>query len=213
VLPDLIGRAVPRRQNRRSGYLPDRAACCGTCSGTASQDSLGYPDKAESGLYLNPPQYPAIFCVDQKTAIQALDRLDRVLPLSRGRTERHGFEYYQHGTLSVYAPLDHRNWPRSWQNHPQATPADLSSFYKKSSLSLSLSLCPRQRIHIILDSLSAHKTALVRAFLETPPPRTVPFQSRILFLVRRNRTRGYRSRSLHFGSRFRPQAALRVNWR
>ena len=67
------------------------------------------------------------------------------------------------------------------------------------------SLCPRQQIHIILHSLSAHKTALVRAFLETPPPRTVPFQCRILFLVRRNRTRGYRARSLHFGSRFRPQ--------
>ena len=33
------------------------------------------------------------------------------------------------------------------------------------------SLCPRQQIHIILHSLSAHKTALVRAFLETPPPR------------------------------------------
>src|SRR5262249_46915172 len=28
--------------------------------------------------------------------IQALDRLDRVLPLSPGRAERHGFEYYRH---------------------------------------------------------------------------------------------------------------------
>ena len=27
------------------------------------------------GLYLNPPQHAAIFCVDQKSAIQALDRL------------------------------------------------------------------------------------------------------------------------------------------
>jgi hypothetical protein len=36
--------------------------------------------------------------VDEKTAIQALDRLDPVLPLSPGRLERHGFEYYRHGT-------------------------------------------------------------------------------------------------------------------
>lgn len=28
------------------------------------------------GLYLNPPQHAAVFCVDEKTAIQALDRLD-----------------------------------------------------------------------------------------------------------------------------------------
>ena len=43
---------------------------------------------------------------DELTAIQALDRLDPVLPLSPGRLERHGFEYYRHGTLSLYAALD-----------------------------------------------------------------------------------------------------------
>jgi hypothetical protein len=32
------------------------------------------------GLYLNPPQHAAVFCGDEKTAIQALDRLDPVLP-------------------------------------------------------------------------------------------------------------------------------------
>ena len=53
------------------------------------------------GLYLEPPQHAAVFCVDEKTAIQALDRLDPVLPLSPGRAERHGFEYYRHGTLSL----------------------------------------------------------------------------------------------------------------
>ena len=47
-----------------------------------------------------------MFCVDEKTAIQALDRLDPVLPLSPGRAERHGFEYYRHGTLSLYAALN-----------------------------------------------------------------------------------------------------------
>ena len=53
-------------------------------------------------LYLNPPQHAAVFCVDEKTAIQALDRLDPVLPLSPGRAERHGLEYFRHGTLSLY---------------------------------------------------------------------------------------------------------------
>ena len=60
------------------------------------------------GLYLNPPQHAAVFCVDEKSAIQALDRLDPVLPMSPGRIERHGFEYYRHGTLSLYAALDVR---------------------------------------------------------------------------------------------------------
>src|SRR5713101_5756061 len=55
------------------------------------------------GLYLHPPQHAAVFCLDEKTAIQALDRLD---PVSPGRAERHGFEYYRHGTLSLYAAPD-----------------------------------------------------------------------------------------------------------
>jgi hypothetical protein len=53
------------------------------------------------GLYMDPPQHAAVFCVDEKTAIQALDRFDPALPLSPGRAERHGFEYYRHGTLSL----------------------------------------------------------------------------------------------------------------
>jgi len=55
---------------------------------------------------LAPPQHAAVFCIDEKTAIQALDRLDPVLPLSPGRLERHGFEYKRNGTLSLYAALD-----------------------------------------------------------------------------------------------------------
>ena len=41
-------------------------------------------------LYMNPPQNAAVFCADEKTAVQALDRLDPVLPLSPGRAEKHG---------------------------------------------------------------------------------------------------------------------------
>jgi hypothetical protein len=44
------------------------------------------------GLYLKPPAHAAVFCVDEKSAIEALDRLDPFLPLSPGRAERHGFE-------------------------------------------------------------------------------------------------------------------------
>jgi hypothetical protein len=39
------------------------------------------------GLYVNPPDHAALFAVDENTAIQALDRVDPVLPLSPGRAE------------------------------------------------------------------------------------------------------------------------------
>jgi hypothetical protein len=119
------------------------------------------------GLYLNPPQHAAVFCVDEKTAIQALDRLDPVLPLSPGRAERHGFEYYRHGTLSLYAALDTATGRVHGKTAARHTSQDFVGFLKAV-----VALCPPdQQIHIILDNLSAHKTTLVREFLEQSPRR------------------------------------------
>ena len=61
-----------------------------------------------NALYVNPPQHAAVFGVDEKTAIQALDRTLPALPLSPARAERHGFEYIRRGTLSLYAALNTR---------------------------------------------------------------------------------------------------------
>jgi transposase len=117
------------------------------------------------GLYLRPPQHAAVFCIDEKTAIQALDRLDPVLPLSPGRAERHGFEYYRHGTLSLYAALDVRSGRVTGKTAARHTSREFVAFLKDV-----VSICPpQQQIHIILDNLSAHKTASVREFLEQNP--------------------------------------------
>lgn len=117
------------------------------------------------GLYLNPPQHAAVFCVDEKSAIQALDRLDRRLPLSPGRAERHGFEYYRHGTLSLYAALNPRTGEVIGQTAPRHTSQEFVAF-----LGEVLASQPAEReIHIILDNLSAHKTPLVSQFLAAHP--------------------------------------------
>ena len=117
------------------------------------------------GLYLNPPQHAAVFCVDEKSAIQALDRLDRRLPLSPGRAERHGFEYYRHGTLSLYAALNPQTGEVIGQTAPRHTSQEFVTFLAEVVASQ-----PSEReVHIILDNLSAHKTPLVRQFLAAHP--------------------------------------------
>src|ERR1700756_4162616 len=117
------------------------------------------------GLYLNPPQHAAVFCVDEKSAIQALDRQDPVLPLSPGRAERHGFEYYRHGTLSLYAALDTRTGRVHGKTAARHTSQEFVAF-----LGDVLAQCrPRQEVHIILDNLSAHKTWTAEQFLEEHP--------------------------------------------
>src|SRR5215471_16326531 len=117
------------------------------------------------GLYMSPPQHAAVFCVDEKTAIQALDRLDPVLPLSPGRAERHGFEYYRHGTLSLYAALD----VKSGKVHGKTAARHTSEEFVDFLAQVVESCKSNQEIHIIVDNLSAHKTNQVAAFLERHP--------------------------------------------
>ena len=114
------------------------------------------------GLYLHPPQHAAVFCVDEKTAIQALDRKDPVLPLSPGRAERHGFEYYRHGTLSLYAAFNTKTGEVLGKTAVRHTSAEFVAFLTD--------IVANQRrgkeIHVIADNLSAHKTERVEEFLD-----------------------------------------------
>ncbi len=117
------------------------------------------------GLYLNPPQNAAVFCVDEKTAIQALDRKDPVLPLSPGRAERHGFEYYRHGTLSLYAAFNTKTGEVLGKTADRHTSAEFVAF-----LTDIVAHQPKgKEIHVIADNLSAHKTKRVEEFLEQHP--------------------------------------------
>ena len=123
------------------------------------------------GLYLNPPQHAALFCVDEKSAIQALDRHDRRLPLSPGRAERHGFEYFRHGTLALYAALNPRTGEVLGRTAARHTSQEFVEF-----LSAVVDTQPEHReTHIILDNLSAHKTPLVEEFLTRHPHVTLHF--------------------------------------
>ena len=117
------------------------------------------------GLYVHPPDHAAVFAVDEKTAIQALDRLDPILPLSPGRAERHGFEYYRHGTLSLLAALDTQSGEVLGQTVPRHTSAAFVDFLGE----IVASQPKRREIHVIADNLSTHKTQAVRTFLLDHP--------------------------------------------
>jgi transposase len=156
-----ISHMLVARVWRRAGYQPHRL------ERYMLSDDPQFEQKAADviGLYLNPPQHAVVFAADEKTAIQALDRLDPVLPLSPGRAERHGFEYYRHGTLSLYAALNTSTGEIIGQTVPRHTSAAFVDF-----LSDLVASQPRRReIHVIVDNLSAHKTTGVDAFLDAHP--------------------------------------------
>jgi transposase len=116
------------------------------------------------GLYINPPQHAAVFAADEKTAIQALDRLDPVLPLSPGRAERHGFEYYRHGTLSLYAALEVATGRVAGMPAERHRSLDFLQFMDRLVIDYG-----RRDVHVILDNLSAHKTKDVERWLAAHP--------------------------------------------
>ena len=45
------------------------------------------------GLYLDPPAHAAVFCVDEKPQIQALDRTQPLLPMHPGQVECRTHDY------------------------------------------------------------------------------------------------------------------------
>jgi transposase len=115
-------------------------------------------------LYLQPPQEAAVFCVDEKSAIQALDRVQPLLPLRIGAPERRGFEYVRHGTCSLYAALEVATGKVIGRCRKRHRSIELCAF-----LSTVINGRSEKQIHIILDSLSAHKTKAVRAWLRAHP--------------------------------------------
>jgi transposase len=117
------------------------------------------------GLYLNPPAHAVVFCVDEKTAIQALDRRDRRLPLSPGRAESHGFEYKRNGTLSLFAALKTKTGEVLGRTAPRHTSEQFVAFLTD----VVTSEPPEQEIHAICDNVSSHKTARVADFLAQHP--------------------------------------------
>jgi transposase len=146
---------------QRAGLQPHRFARY------MQSDDPDFETKAADviGLYLNPPDHAAVFAVDEKTAIQALDRLDPLLPLSPGRAERHGFEYYRHGTLSLLAALDTQSGAVIGHTVPRHTSAAFVDFLGDIVATQS----KRREIHVIADNLSTHKTQAVRTFLLDHP--------------------------------------------
>src|SRR5712671_6829591 len=117
------------------------------------------------GLYLNPPAHAAVFCVDEKPQIQALDRTQPLLPMQPGQVERRTHDYKRHGTTTLFAALNARTSEVITQFHQRHRSAQFREF-----LDLIDAHVPRRLdVHIIMDNYSPHKTALIRNWFAKRP--------------------------------------------
>ncbi len=113
-------------------------------------------------LYQNPPSDGLIISVDERTAIQVLERLYPGKPLRPYYPEKMEFHYRRHPTFTLLAALsisDGDVFGRCYQRHTQFQFLDflqqLVAFYADVKL------------YVVLDNLKTHKTQLIRNWLAT----------------------------------------------
>jgi transposase len=117
------------------------------------------------GLYLNPPEHAVVFCVDEKSQIQALDRAQPVLPMRPGQVERRTHEYKRHGTTTLFAALDIKTAKLVTEFHRRHRAVEFRQFLDAIDAAV-----PRKLdVHLIMDNYATHKTAVIRNWLAKRP--------------------------------------------
>jgi transposase len=114
------------------------------------------------GLYLNPPENAVVFCVDEKTSIQALDRTQPGLPLKKGRCGTVTHDYKRNGTSTLFAALDVATGSVTGECYQQHTHKEFLKFIKKVEIQTDKD----KDLHIIVDNYSTHKHEKVRNWLK-----------------------------------------------
>jgi transposase len=117
------------------------------------------------GLYLNPPDKALVYCVDEKSQIQALDRTQPILPLAPGVPQRQTHDYVRHGTTSLFAALDVASGKVIGETHRRHRSIEFKAFLD----SLERQVPNELTVHLVLDNSSIHKTPLVHRWLLRHP--------------------------------------------
>jgi len=117
------------------------------------------------GLYLAPPANAAVFSVDEKPQIQALERTAPVLPMLPGVPEQRSFDYVRHGTIDLFAALNIATGKVIGKLSAQHRAIDFRDFLDQ----IDRHTDPGLAVHVICDNLSAHKAPAVQRWLLAHP--------------------------------------------
>jgi transposase len=117
------------------------------------------------GLYLNPPEKALVFCVDEKSQIQALERTRPVAPLASGRPERRTHDYRRHGTTTLFAALNMLDGRVVGECQERHTNEEFLAFLVRLDQETPAGLA----LHLIVDNYGTHKHPNVRAWLAEHP--------------------------------------------
>jgi transposase len=136
------------------------------------------------GLYMNPPEHALVFCIDEKSQIQALDRTQPGLPMKKGRAGTMTHDYKRNGTTTLFAALDILKGEVIGRCMPRHRHQEFLKFLKAIDRAT-----PQQLdIHCVADNYGTHKHPNVQAWLAAHPRfrfHFIPTSSSWLNLVER----------------------------
>ena len=122
-------------------------------------------------LYLHPPENAVLLCLDEKTAIQALERKYADLPMEPGRPCRREHSYIRHGTRDLLAAFEVSSGTVYGQLHDGHS----SPYWERFLGDLAARYPKDQKIHLIQDNYSTHSTPglcrLIAELCEVPLPK------------------------------------------
>ena len=123
------------------------------------------------GLYLNPPENAVVYCVDEKSQVQALARSQPAFPMMPGMPEKRTHDYVRHGTTTLFAAMDVADGTvigKTYRSHR-------ASEFKKFLALIDARVPADVDVHVICDNYSTHKHPTVQTWLARHPRFTMHF--------------------------------------
>ena len=117
------------------------------------------------GLYMNPPEHALVFCIDEKSQIQALDRTQPGLPMKKGRAGTMTHDYKRNGTTTLFAALDVLKGEVIGQCMRRHRHQEFLKFLQ----TIDKNTPPHLDIHGIVDNYATHKKQEVKDWLAKHP--------------------------------------------
>jgi len=156
-----VSESSVRRIWQAHGLKPHRVA-----SFKVSNDKR-FTEKLEDivGLYLDPPEHALVFCCDEKSQIQALDRTQPGLPLKRGRAQTMTHDYKRHGVTTLFAAMNTLDGSVIGQCQTRHRHQEWLSFLRK----IDRNTPKNKELHLIADNYATHKHPEVKAWLAKHP--------------------------------------------
>ena len=117
------------------------------------------------GLYMSPPENALVLCVDEKSQMQALDRMQPLLPMLPTHPERRTNTYVRHGTTSLFAALDIATGRVIGKTYRRHRAQEFRKFLDEIDAAVPEDL----DVHLVMDNYATHKTEAIQRWLTRRP--------------------------------------------